>query len=77
MTGLADATKCEKCGQPWSLGFEAVRNDADVNVFAAPHQEFCNILVEDLVRAGPTRHVIECCELCKSHTAREHLGDEA
>jgi hypothetical protein len=28
MSGLADATKREKCGQPWSQGFDAVQNDA-------------------------------------------------
>jgi hypothetical protein len=39
MSGLADATKCEKCGRPWSQAFEAFQNDADVNVIAAPHQE--------------------------------------
>jgi len=70
MSGLADATKREKCGQPWSQGFEAVQNDADVNVFAAPHQEFCSIPVENLVRE-------DCCELWKGHTAREHFGDAA
>ena len=77
MSGLTDATKCEKCGQLWSQGFEVVRNDADVNVFAAPPQEFCSIPVENLVREGPTRPVIDCCELWKGHTARKHLGDAA
>jgi len=48
--------------------------DADVIVFAAPHQEFCSIPVERLVREGPTRPVIDCCELWKSQAAREHLG---
>jgi hypothetical protein len=40
MSGLADATKCEKCGQLWSQCFEVVQNDVEVNVFAAPDQEF-------------------------------------
>jgi hypothetical protein len=26
------------------------------------------------VREGPTRPVIDCCELWKGHTAREHVG---
>jgi len=34
----------------WSQGFEAVRNDADMNVFAAPNQEFWSIPVERLVQ---------------------------
>jgi hypothetical protein len=74
MSGLADATKCEKCGQSWSQGFETVQNDADVNIFAAPHQEFCSIPVERPVQEQLTRLVIDCCELRKGHTAREHLG---
>ena len=57
--------------------FEAVRNDADVNVFAAPDQEFWSIPVERLVRKEPARPVIDCCELSNDHTAREHLGDAA
>jgi hypothetical protein len=77
MSGLADATKCEKCGQLWSRGFEAAQNDAEVNVFATPYHEFCSIPVENFVREGPTRPVIDCCELWKSDTAREHLGDAA
>ena len=75
MLRLADATKCEKCGQRWSQCFEAVQNDAGVNVFAAPDQEFWSIPVERLVQEGPARPVIDCCELWKGHTAREHLGD--
>jgi hypothetical protein len=77
MSGLADATKCENCGQPWSQGFEAVQNDAEVNVIAASHQEFCSIPVESLLRQGPTRPVIDCSGLWKGHTAREPFGDGA
>jgi hypothetical protein len=62
---------------PWSQGFETVQSDADVNVFAAPHQEFCSIPVENLPREGPTRPVIDWCELWKCHSAREHLDDAA
>jgi hypothetical protein len=54
--------------------FEAFQNDGDVNVFASPHQEFCSIPVENLVREEPTRPVIDCCELWKGNAAREHLG---
>ena len=53
-----------------------VRNDADVNVFAAPDQEFWSIPVER-VREEPMRPVIDCCDLWKGHTAREHLGGAA
>jgi len=49
----------------------------DVMVIAAPHQEFCSIPVENLLRQGPTRPVIDCCALWKGHTAREHLSDAA
>jgi len=77
MSGLTDATKCEKCGQLWSQGFEVVRNDADVNVFAAPDQECWSIPVERLVREELTLPVIDFCELWKGHTAREHFGDAA
>lgn len=49
-------------------------SDADVIVFAAPHQEFCSVPVERLMREGPTRPVIDCCELWKGQAAREHLG---
>jgi hypothetical protein len=77
MSFLADATKCEKCGQPWSQGFEAIQNDADMNAIAAPHQEFCSIPVENLLRQGPTRPAIDCCALWKGHTPPEHLGDAA
>jgi hypothetical protein len=77
MSGLADATKCEKCGQLWSQGFEAVQNDADVNVIAKHHQEFCSIPVENLLRQGPTRPVVDCWALWKGHTARAHLRDAA
>ena len=56
-------------------GFGAVQNDADVRVIAAPHQEFCSTPVENLLRQGPTRPVIDCCALWKRYTAREHLGD--
>jgi hypothetical protein len=48
-------------------------SDADVIVIAARHQEFCSLPVDTLVRARPTRHVIDCCELWKGHAAREHL----
>jgi hypothetical protein len=58
----------------WSQGFEAVRNDADMNVFAARDQEFWSIPV---VREKPTRPGINRCELWKGHTAQEHLGDSA
>ena len=61
----------------WSQGFEVVRNDADVNVFAAPDQEFWSIPVKRLVREELTRPGIDCCELWKGHTAREHLSDTA
>lgn len=59
----------------WSQTFEAVRNDANVNVFAEPDQEFWSIPAERLVREEPTRLVIDCCGLWKGHTAREYLGD--
>jgi hypothetical protein len=49
----------------------------DVNVVAPPHQEFCSIPVENLLRQGPTRPVIDCCALWKGHTAREHFGAAA
>ena len=77
MSGLVDATKCEKCGKPWSQGLEAVQNDADMNANAAAHQEFCSILVESLLRQGPTRPTVDCYALWKGHPAREHIGDAA
>jgi len=55
----------------------SVRNDADVNVFAAPDQEFWSIPVAGLVREEPTSPVFDCSELWKGHTAREQLGDAA
>jgi UDP-glucose/GDP-mannose dehydrogenase family protein len=49
-------------------------SDADVIVIASPHPEFRGIPVETLVRQGPARPVIDCCELRKGHAAREFLG---
>lgn len=46
-----------------------------VNVIAASHQEFCSVPVENVLRQGPTRPVIDCCALWKGRTAREHLSD--
>lgn len=40
MSGLADATKCEKCGQPGHKALGRLGMMPDVNVFAAPDQEF-------------------------------------
>ena len=74
MSGLADATKCEKCGQPLSQGFEAVQSDADLNAFCSAPSGVCIIPVENLVREGPTRTAIDCCEPWKGDTGREHLG---
>ena len=61
----------------WSQVLETARNDAEVNAFAEPDQEFWSIPVKRLVREEPTRPVIDCCELWKGHTTREHLGDTA
>jgi hypothetical protein len=62
---------------PGHNAFEAVQNDADMNIIAAPHQGFCSIPLENLMRQGPTRPAIDCCAPRKGHTAREHLGDAA
>ena len=45
-------------------------SDADVIVIAAPRQESDGIPVECLVRQGPARPVIDCCELWKGRAAR-------
>ncbi len=57
--------------------FETARNDADVNGFAEPDQEFWSMPIERIVREEPTSPVIDCCELLKGYTAREPLGDVA
>jgi hypothetical protein len=48
-------------------------SDADVIVFAEPHEEFCSAPVVRLVGGGPTRPVIDCCELWKAYAAQEQL----